>query len=329
VAGERNRESDIRSNKELILNITWNYADAREHVQSIDDGMPPVIITAAVTGGHQKSENPNVPVTAEEQAAAAAAGFAAGARIIHIHGREADDPTQDTNDPARYREINEMMRARAPEILIDNSQTVAELSTGTDGLIGSVYYYKSAPIEAGPDVMALNPGPMTFRGKPGTPSSVYTTTFDDTERTANILRERGIKPQVFLYHPGHLDLLEYLITHDALDKPYFVQLVFGQQSGIPLSLDSLLFMIRNLPPDCIFQACGGGVQQIQVNVLCLMLGGHIRTGMEDSLLYQLDEPVQSNAQLVERVVRFAHDLGRRVATVEETREMLGIQESAR
>ncbi len=314
------------------MDITWDYTNARQYVKRIHEGMPPVLISVAVTGGHQKRENPNVPVTAEEQAEEAATIYAAGARVIHIHARQAEDPTKASNDPARYREINAMMRMKAPEILIDNSQTVAELSTQPGALIGSVHYYKSAPIEAAPDIMALNPGPMTFRGGaaytggPGTPSMVYATTFDDTEHAANLVRERGIKPQVFIYHPGHLDILEHLIARDALDKPYFVQLVFGQQSGIPTSPDSVLFMIRNLPEDCIFQTCALGLEEIHVNVLSLLLGGHVRTGMEDSLLYQRDVPAQSNVQFVERIVRIANDLGRRIATPEEARQMLGIGE---
>ena len=307
------------------MNVTWNYADPREYVKHIGEGMPPLIIAAAVTGGHQKSENPNVPVTAEEQAADAAAIYAAGARIIHIHAREADDPTQDSNDAARYREINELIRAKAPEILVDNSQSTAEIPIPEGELIGSAWRWKSAPIDAGPDIMALNPGPMTYRGKPGSPSTVGVTTFDETLRTAEVLRERGIKPQVFLYHPGHLDILHYLIQHDALDKPYFVQMVFGQQSGIPTSMDSVLYMVRNLPDDCIFQTCALSLEEIHVNVMAILLGGHVRTGMEDSVLYQRDELAQGNVQLVERIVRIARDVGRRVATAEETREMLGIK----
>lgn len=312
------------------MDITWDYANAREYVTRIRQGMPPVLISAAVTGEHQKSNNPSVPVTAEEQADEAAAVYAAGARIIHIHARQADDPTKGTNDPIRYREINAMMRSKAPEILIDNSQTVSELPTPPDTLLGAAYFFRSAPVEAAPDVMALNAGPMTFRrsasytGGVGTPSTVYATTFDHTERAANLAREHRIKPQVFLYHPGHIDILEHLIARDALDKPYFVQLVFGQQSGIATSPDNVLSMIRNLPEDTIFQTCALGLEEIQVNVLSLLLGGHVRTGLEDSLLYQHDTPAQSNVQLVERIVQIASALGRRVATAEEARHMLGI-----
>ena len=303
---------------------TWDYLNTRQYRQRISEGMPPLIISCAVTGGHQKDENPTVPVTGEEQAETAAAIYDAGARIIHIHGRKADDPTTDTDDPKRYYQINAMMRAKASEIIIDNTQTVTQLSLEADQLIGSAYCFRSAPLQAKPEIMALNPGPMTFRNASGKPGGVLVAGFDDTERTANEMRERGIKPQVFLYHPGHLDILEYLISRDALDKPYFVQLVFSQQSGIALSPGNVLSVVGNLPEDALFQTCSLGLEAIQVNVLSILLGGHVRTGMEDNLFYQHDEPAQGNVQLVERIVGVANALGRRVATGQEARQMLGI-----
>ena len=312
------------------MDITWDYTSQREYVRRISEGMPPVIISAVVTGGHQKSENPAVPVTAEEQADAAAEVFAAGATIIHIHARQAEDPAQASHEADRYREINAMMRAKAPQILVDNSQGLADLSTAGSSFVGTAHHYKSAPIEAGPDIMAFNPGPMTFRGGAaytggdGGPSKVTLATFDDSERTAHRLRERGIKPQVFLYHPGHLDILDYLIQRDALDKPYFLQLVFGQESGINTSMDSFLYMVRNLPEDSLFQTCALGLEELHVNVMAMLLGGHVRTGLEDCIHYQCGELARSNAQMVERIARIANDLGRGVATIEETRRMLGI-----
>ncbi len=308
----------------MTQTITWSYTDTNQYRRKIVEGMPPLMITCAVTGKHQKRENPNLPVTAEEQAETAAAVYDAGAQIVHIHGREADDPTQESNDPLRLRQINALMRNKAFQIIIDNTQTVDELRIDAGELAGRAYRFKSAPQEAKPEIMSLSPGPMTFRGGDNSPGKVLVTTFDDTERLANDLREHGIKPQVFLYHAGHLDSLEHLITRDALDKPYFVQLVFGQQSGIPTSPDSVLFMVRNLPEDCIFQTCALGLEQIHVNVLSILLGGHVRTGMEDNLHYQGNEPVRGNVQLVERIVRIANDLGRRTATGQEARQMLGL-----
>jgi 3-keto-5-aminohexanoate cleavage enzyme len=306
------------------VNPSWNFGDTGEYLRRVSSGMPPVIVTCATTGEHRKRDHPGLPTSAAEQAEAARALFAAGARIIHIHGRVAEDLDRTAHDAQTYRIINEMIRAAAPEMLVDNTQTLAEVPVAPREFLGRIYQYQSAPIEARPDLMALNPGPMTFRGGAEWPSGVYITTFDETERIANALREAGIKPQVFLYHPGHLDLLEHLIARQALDPPYFVQLVFGQHSGINAGPDSVLYMLRNLPQNCLFQTCALGLHAIQVNTLALLLGGHVRTGMEDSLLFQKDQVVKSNVQLVERIVRIAGELGRRPAAADETRAMLGL-----
>ena len=97
------------------MDLTWNYTDTRAYRRHIAEGMPPVIITCAVSGDYQKSQNPNIPVTAEEQAQEAANVLAAGASIIHIHGREAHDSTITSSNPERYYQINAMMRAKAPD----------------------------------------------------------------------------------------------------------------------------------------------------------------------------------------------------------------------
>ena len=109
------------------MSPSWSFVDAREYAQRINDGMPPVIVTCATTGEHRKRDHARLPASAEEQAEAAKTLFAAGARIIHIHGRVVGDPDR-TQRSQRYREINELIRAAAPDILIDNTQTVAELS---------------------------------------------------------------------------------------------------------------------------------------------------------------------------------------------------------
>jgi 3-keto-5-aminohexanoate cleavage enzyme len=286
--------------------------------------MPPLIITCATTGGFDQSQNPNLPQTAEEQAETAAQALEAGASIIHIHGRRKDDPRLPSNEAARYQEINRAIRERAPEIIIDNTQTIAPLIQPDRQLIGDIYHWKTAPMHANPEIIALNPGPMTFRGNGQRASSAYVTTFDDTLQTAIELRERGIKPQLFLYHPGHLDLFAYLLDHDALAPPYFVQLVFGQQSGIPYTPESVLYMVRHLPENTIYQTCALELDEIEVNLYAILLGGHVRTGMEDTIYYRRDEHATGNRQFVERIVRIATDIGRRIATPAEARAMLGL-----
>jgi 3-keto-5-aminohexanoate cleavage enzyme len=279
----------------------------------------PLIVTCALTGDHPPGAHPALPVTVEDQAAAASAAVATGAAIVHVHGRDPADPARPASEPGHYATIAEAMRERVPDVIVDFTQSANPVAETAD-----LFRYTTLAIDARPDIMSLNPGPMTFRGSTGRPSSAVIATFDDTARIASMLRERWIKPQVFLYHPGHLDLLDHLIRLDVLDPPYWLQLVFGQQSGMPATPAAMLFMIQHLPPGALFQACAVGPASIEVGVLSLLLGGHLRTGLEDSLDYLPGEPAADNAQLVARVVRIAADLGRTVATPAAARAILGV-----
>jgi len=296
--------------------------DIAPRIESTPGADRPLIITCAITGDQNKANNPNLPVTLDEQTTSAKAAVDAGASIIHIHARRPGDPDRNSDDPERYREINESIRAVAPGALLDNTQMTIP-APDIDGLIGGVSIYTPANLNAGPDFMSLNPGPMTFRGGE-TPSRALVTTFDDTARTASLMRERVIKPQIFIYHPGHLDILHDLLDRGLLAPPPFVQLVFGQQGGISATLESFLSLVRNLPPGCEYQTCALGLAAFELNALAILCGGHVRTGMEDTLVIRPDEPVESNAQLVNRIVRFASEIGRPIATPEQSRQILGM-----
>jgi 3-keto-5-aminohexanoate cleavage enzyme len=63
-----------------------------------------------------------------------------------------------------------------------------------------------------------------------------------------------------------------------------------------------------------------------VTLAAIALGGHVRTGFEDTIYYRKGELAASNAQLIERVARLAEESGRGVATTAETRAMLGLKE---
>ncbi|MDI9525297.1 MAG: 3-keto-5-aminohexanoate cleavage protein, partial [Candidatus Cloacimonadota bacterium] len=58
--------------------------------------MEPLILTAAITGAETtRADQPNLPITPEEQAADALACYEAGARVIHLHVRDDEgNPTQ-------------------------------------------------------------------------------------------------------------------------------------------------------------------------------------------------------------------------------------------
>jgi 3-keto-5-aminohexanoate cleavage enzyme len=66
-----------------------------------------------------------------------------------------------------------------------------------------------------------------------------------------------------------------------------------------------------------------------MTTLALLLGGHVRVGLEDNVYFRRGELAQSNAQLVERTARLARELGREVATPQQARQMLGLAATVR
>jgi len=301
------------------------YSDPRTYRAAITRRQSPLLITAAINGERQAEEVASVPLTDAQQADEAAVLAAAGVQILHMHVRDKDDPSRPSYEESRYIETCNAIREAAPGILLDCSQMVAPLRCEGGNFVGlpSVIRF---PFGAAPDIMSLNAGPMIYRGSNGSPSELLATSFDEILRAADSMRANGIKPQIFIYHPGQLDVLEYLIEHDVLEKPYFIQLVFGQESGMRLDPEGIILTVRNLPMPCVFQACALGHAELYANVFAVLLGGHVRVGLEDSALYRPDELALSNIQLVDRVTRIASDLGRAPASPAEARAILGIPE---
>jgi len=122
--------------------------------------------------------------------------------------------------------------------------------------------------------------------------------------------------------------VDNLIDKGLIEPPYWCQLVFGQDGACsPPTVMSALDMIENMPPKSIFSAIGTGSLELPIITLSLIMGGHIRVGMEDNVYYRRGEKAKSNAQLVERAVRLINELNREVATPAQAREMLGLSQT--
>ena len=93
---------------------------------------------------------------------------------------------------------------------------------------------------------------------------------------------------------------------------------------MPYSPKLLMQMVDSLPPDSMFSVMGIGSDELPATVQSILLGGHVRVGFEDNVHYEKGRLAESNAQLVDRIVRIGRELGCEIATPNETREMLAI-----
>jgi 3-keto-5-aminohexanoate cleavage enzyme len=266
-----------------------------------------VILTVAPTGGvHGKDANPNLPEQPEEIAEQVAACEDLGAAIVHLHARD----EHGENDAARLQEVNEAVRERCDDIIIQNT------TGGQSTFDARVQGIRTDPH---PEMASLDMGPFN-RGQ----HIITEHNRHNIDRLAAEMREKGIKPELECFNNGHLNEAHRLIERGALEEPYYINLIFGHGTFTPPTPENVLNMVSNLPENSEFNLLAVGEHQLPLTTMSVILGGHVRVGMEDNLYFRRGEPVEENAQLVERTAASVDRLDRDLATPEEARERLGM-----
>jgi len=266
-----------------------------------------VILTVATTGGiHGKESNPNVPEQPAEIAEQARECEKLGASIVHVHGRD----EHGENSAARLQAVDDAIRERCEDIVIQNT---------TGGQAPYEERVTGIRTDPRPEMASLDVGPFN-RGKHLT----TTHTRANVERLAREMREHDVKPEIEVFNNGHLNELHQLVETGLLREPYYVNLIFGRGTFAIPSPENVLNAVSNLPAGAVFTVLATGPHQLPLTTLSVLLGGHVRVGMEDNLYYRRGEPATGNPQLVERTARVVESLDRDLATPAETREILGI-----
>jgi 3-keto-5-aminohexanoate cleavage enzyme len=273
-------------------------------------GGDPVVVTAALTGGvHGKEANPNIPETPAEIGRAAAAAEDAGAAVVHVHART--DNGERSFATERFQAIDDEIRKRADDVVIQHS-------TGGTGAPDDLRH-QPLRTDPPPEMASLDMGPLnrydhlTSENTRGLVNSLY----DEMD-------ERGIKPELEVFNDGHLNEVHGLLERRDLADPVYATLIFGGGTLTRPRPENLLNSIANLPDGAQFNTLGFGKHQLPFATMGVLFGGHVRAGLEDNVYYERGELAESNAQLVERVVRVAEELGREVASPAQARELLGL-----
>ena len=270
----------------------------------------PCIISVAVTGSvPRKKDNPAVPITIPEQVESTQAAYEAGAALVHVHVRNADESS--SSDPEKFAALQEGIRKHCPDIII-------QFSTGGRGRSldqrGAMLYLK-------PDMASLATGSVNF------PTIVYENPPDFVRHLAQQMLDYGIKPEIEAFDLAMLYNTVDMVNQGLLKPPPHVQFVLGVKHALPAKRDILEFEVRKLRemlPDATWTAAGIGRHQLEVNHWALEMGGHVRTGLEDNIRWDRNTLAESNAQLVKRVAELCAQYDRPVATARQARDMLGI-----
>lgn len=270
--------------------------------------MEKLIITAALTGAEVTRDiQPNLPLTPEEIAQDAYDCFLAGASIVHVHARDAEgNPTQSYEV---YKEIKERIEEKC-NVIVQPSTGGATWHTADERL---------QPVELSPEMATLSTGTVNFG------PDVFMNTEEYMEKFALRMKELGVKPEIEVFERGMIANALKLVKKGLVEKPLHFDFVLGVPGACPGEVDDLLYMRNSIPEGSTWTVAGVGRYELPLSAIAITMGGHVRVGFEDNVYYTKGVLADSNAQLVARVVRLAKELGRKVATPDEARVILGLK----
>jgi 3,5-dioxohexanoate:acetyl-CoA acetone transferase len=306
------------------------------------DELEKVFVSCAVTGGMTvPGQSPAIPVTPVEIVESAVEAHAAGAAIVHVHVREPE-----TGRPSADLDLFKEVLAGIAE----RCDAIVQPTTG--GGVGMTIDERArVVVECRPEMATFNAGSFNFgifqvHHRPemapweieyleSTREYVFRNTFADMYRLAELFREAGTKPELEAYDVGHLYNVLHLLEEGLLDPPLHVQFVLGVLGANAATVEQLVHMRRTAihlfgAETFTWSAAGVGYPgEFHLVATALMLGGHVRVGLEDNLRVTAARRAASNAELVEKAVALAPLLDRSPATADEARAILGLDQARR
>jgi len=308
----------------------FSYTDSSAFMEKVREGMPPLLICCACNGGIQgKEANEFIPESAAEIAESVQAAYEAGAAMVHVHARDPKNLTLCAGEVESWREVLGAIRQKCPDIIINAT---------TGGGPGMTMDERLSSVKAKPEVASLNLSPdmSKFRLKERSAPLPFPRpameidecipfTYGQIEAFAAEMKKNGVKPEMEIYHSGGAYVLKHLIDTGLLEKPYWIQTVMGYQTGSFPTVENVLRLLQEFPEDALWLCSAIGPYQLPLTTLAILMGGHVRVGLEDNVYYARGRKAKSNAELVARTVRIAKELNRSIVTPTEARAMLGLK----
>jgi uncharacterized protein (DUF849 family) len=276
-----------------------------------------------------------IPVTPDQIVDSAVEANAAGAAIIHVHVRDPESG-RPSADLGLFREVLTRIGERCDAIV----------QPTTGGGVGMTIDERARVVtELRPQMATFNCGSFNFgifkvRARPemapweveylqGTRDYVFRNTFADMARLAELFRAVGAKPEYEVYDVGHLYNLRHLADEGLVDFPLHIQFVLGVLGANAATHEQLVHMHRTATTlfgsEFTWSAAGvGSPAEFHLAAAALMMGGHVRVGLEDNLRVTMDRRAASNAELVEKAMTLAPLLDREPVGAAQAREILGI-----
>jgi 3-keto-5-aminohexanoate cleavage enzyme len=278
------------------------------------------VITCAITGVlADRKQNPAIPYTPAEIGEEAKRAYDAGAACVHIHAR--NDDGSPTFSPAVFARIKEEIERRCPILL--------NFSTGTifEDVSEQCTYIKASR----PAVAALNMGTMNYskyseKRKGFVFDMVFPNTYGKIIKLLSAMNEAGVKPELECFDTGHTHGVWPLLDMGVLRKPLQFSFIVNVLGGIPPTVESLQLQTKIMPPGSEWEVIGISKSGWRMIGAAAVLGGNVRAGLEDNLYLPNGQMARSNGELIEVAARIVRDVGRKVATVDEARQILSLDQ---
>ena len=237
--------------------------------------------------------------------------YNAGANAVHLHVW--DEQGQPTLHPDAFRRTLRRIRERCDIVIEGSTGGVNELSPAE----------RSVSLQTDIELASLNPGSINYD------QGVYINSPSDIAYWAQEMHRRQIKPDMAIFDGAMIANAMRLAERGWIEPPYLFGFVLGQEGALPATARNLVYLKETIPAGSLWCAIGHGGNDLRMSVLAMNMGGHVRAGFEDNAFYRPGERATSNAQLIERLVRIAREVGREPATPDEAREILGIGKTLR
>jgi 3-keto-5-aminohexanoate cleavage enzyme len=265
-----------------------------------------LIIVAPSIPPYMVQDIPGLDLSPEGIAEEVVRAYNAGANIVHLHVW--DERGSPTTDLKAFNRTLRLIRERSDIVIEGSTGGVSELSPAE----------RSVSLQADIEMASLNPGSVNYD------KGVYVNSPTDIDYWAEEMHRRNIKPDIAIFEVGMIANAVNLTEKGWITPPYLFAFVLGQQGALPATPKNLLFLSESIPAESFWSVAGHGGHDLQTSVLAMSMGGHARAGFEDNPYYRPGEVATSNAQLIERLVRIAREMGREIATPDDARDMLGL-----
>lgn len=282
--------------------------------------MKKTIITAALTGAVTPAGY-DIPETPQEIADCAYECWKLGAAIVHLHMR--DEEGLGVMDRERFRETIRLIRQHEDCDVVINCTSSGDSRACQGDPAGNAKRMEHFRELSGIEMGSYDAGTFNWM-----PAGVFMNPPAFLKELGELYLEKGIKPEIEIFDAGMLGIASYYVKKGQLSQPCHYQFCLGVLGGMPATVENLLYLVHHIPAGSTWSAFGVGAGHLPILFASLALGGNIRVGMEDNVVYGYDEEgkkiMATNEMLVQRAVHAVRAFGNRPATSSEAREMLGI-----